>query len=102
MNKEDIKVEGRYYHEMFGWCKVTHPPNEEKALVDLEADEIEYYKMGMGYVSYKRDKESRRHVLYTPISDLHENKDFEKGDSFALRQTAMKVKLTFWDKKEND
>ena len=99
MNKADIQVGGRYYHEMFGWCKVTHPPTEEKVLVDLEADEIEYYQMGRGYVNYKRDKESRRHVLYTPITDLHKNEDFEKGDSFALRQTAMKVKLTFWDNK---
>ena len=101
MTAKDIKIKDRYYHAIFGWCVVTHPPAGDKVLVDLEADEIEYYKMGHGYVKYMRDLQSRRHVLYTPISDLLENDESELPKELAIKKMGMNPKLKFWDSKDD-
>ena len=78
-NKIEVEIGKRYYHYIFGWCTVTHPPTKDKVLVDLEADEIEYYTMGEGYKTYK-------YVPYGPlfktlpylIRRLYENYDIMK------------------------
>ncbi len=101
MEARELKVGQRVYHGVFGWCKITHPidANDVKCLVDLEADEIEYYTIGKGYASYSRDKESGLHTLYTPIKHLYESEEQAKIDTINyLRVSACNPKLIFWEK----
>lgn len=98
MKAEDLIVGNRYYHFIFGWCKLRMPPSREKAVVLLEADEIEYYVMGNGYVKYSRDKETGEHILYTPIKDLLIDDKQELTSNDLLARAALNPKLTFWDK----
>lgn len=93
----EIKVGKRLYHCIFGWCKVTHPVNnEKKTLVDLEADEISYYEMGKGYSVYKRDIQTGIHYLYTSIEDLFES-DQNLPKDCLLKQAALNPTLIFWN-----
>jgi hypothetical protein len=95
-----IKPGKRAYHAIFGWCKIETPPNSaNKCLVNLEADEIEYYVMGQGYVHYKRgeDNTGDRHILLTPIEDLFESEK-DVTDIYHLKKMALNPTLTFWDK----
>ena len=97
MDKKKIKIGKRVYHAIFGWCKVYSSVNpENKTLVNLEADEIDYYVMGQGYEHYKRD-ESGENILYTPIEDLFED-DKNIPDIFHLKKVALNPTLTFWKK----
>ena len=84
------------YHAIFGWCKITHPPLPDRVLVDLEADAIEYYIIGEGYVKYERDKKSGQHILFTPIEDLFPTEeDARKSEKHNLKKAAYNPKLTF-------
>jgi hypothetical protein len=97
MDKNEIKIGGRYYHICFGWCKVTHtvaPTN--KVLVELEADEIEYYVIGQGRENYQRNKETGRHILYTPISDLIKEKRALTHDEL-LKKATLSPRIYKWD-----
>jgi hypothetical protein len=99
MEREKVKIGERLYHCCFGWCKVTHPPTDDgKTLVDLEADEIEYYTIGKGYNAYKRPKKGEAHVLFTPVSHLYKTEQLAQSDKVAmLRRAATNPKLTFWE-----
>ena len=94
MKPKEIKIGDRLYHAIFGWCKITHPPNPDHTLIDLECDEVEYYVMGKGYVNYKRDNEGHN-IVYVPISELFKD---EKNipDILHLKKTALNPKLIFW------
>ena len=93
MKEKDIKIGMRLFHAMFGWCTVTHPvaTSTKKVLVNLEADEIEYYQIGKGYTTFKRDKKDGDHILYTPIVELLKNEDVKLSNSLALKK-----QKTFW------
>lgn len=99
MNSKEIKIGDRLYHAIFGWCKVTHPPLPDKCLVDLEADEIEYYVMGKGYVKYTRDKDGRNSLL-SPISELLKDDKQPLDGLLSLKKMACNPTLTFWKGKE--
>ena len=95
---DKVKIGQRVYHAIFGWCKVETPSNPaNKCLVDLEADEIEYYVMGQGYVHYKRgqDGTGKRHILLTPIDDLCKD-DKNIPDILHLKKMALNPTLIFW------
>ena len=98
MEAKEIKIGMRLFHAMFGWCTVTHPvaTSTNKVLVNLEADEIEYYQMGKGYATFKRDKSNGKHVLYTPIDELLKNEDAELSDSVAQKKQCLNPKIRFW------
>ena len=98
MTKNEIKIGTRLYHAMFGWCKVTAPVLKDKVLVDLEADELEYYVMGRGYVKYKRPGKNQPNILYTPITDLL-NSPEEMTDILRLGKLTLNPTVKFWDKK---
>lgn len=90
----------RRYHAMFGWCKVLDIDIEnQKALCDLEADEISYYHMGQGYATYKRDKVTNIHILSTPISDLLLDDKQPLIGLQSLKFIALNPSLKFWTKK---
>lgn len=100
MEAKEVKVGDRLYHCCFGWCKITHPvsPEDTKVLVDLEADEIEYYTIGVGYKSYARPAKGEAHVLYTPISHLYRSEESAKVDHIAqLRRSATNPTIKFWE-----
>jgi hypothetical protein len=92
-----IKTGNRLYHAIFGWCKIISSVSD-KTLVDLEADEIEYYVMGHGYVKYSRDKSTNQNILYTPTKDLFES-DSVVPKEYGLQKMALNPQLTFWKKK---
>lgn len=98
MDESKIKKGDRLYHCCFGWCTVTHPINADmKTLVNLECDELEYYKIGYGLVRSERPQKGAEHILYTPISDLYKNPDHI--DSIGkLKEAALNPTLTMWEK----
>lgn len=99
MTKQEVKINNRYYHAIFGWCTVTHPVlTNGKVLVDLEADEIKYYSIGEGYVSYRRDKKGGRNILFTSIEDLLKSDKEKLPRILALKRVAMNPELIFWNK----
>jgi len=101
MKESQIKPNTRYYHIIFGWCKTsTLPVKNGKIAVDLEADEIEYYSIGKGYIKFKREADGR-HWLITNIDDLIENEGSAWPKMGALKKQALNPHLTFWDKKLN-
>src|SRR5690242_2538394 len=93
----NIKPGMRLYHIIFGWVKVTHPPIHGKTLVAIEADEVEYYVVGKGRVTYKRQDDGT-HTVYTPISDLVESDKVQLSTEQHLRKMGYGCTLTFWDK----
>lgn len=100
MKKEELPIGTRCYHAIFGWCKVTHPivfDLNERTLVELEADEIKYYRAGEGYATFKRD-ESGAHALYTPISDLLKDDKEKLPANLALKKAALNPEIIFWKK----
>ena len=101
MKEKEIKIGMRLFHAMFGWCTVTHPvaTSTKKVLVNLEADEIEYYQIGKGYTTFKRDKKDSDHTLYTPIAELLKNEDVKLSDSLALKKRCLNPKVRFWKNK---
>lgn len=102
MKIKDIELGKRVYHFAFGWCKIDAPmavgeKGKEKILVDLEADEIEYYVMGQGRKSFQRNLKTGKHILLTPISELLLTDKLSKGNTLALQILALSPKITFWD-----
>jgi hypothetical protein len=98
MKASEIKIGKRVFHAIFGWCKIQTPANTKgECLVDLEADEIEYYVMGKGYVKYKREMDGRlnRNILLTHIDELFISEK-EVTSIMRLKKTALNPKLTFW------
>ena len=95
MKAKDIKIGKRVYHEIFGWCKITHPPNPDYTLIDLEADAVEYYVIGKGYVHYERDKKTGENIVYVPISELYQD-DKDLPPLAHLHRTALNPTLTYW------
>lgn len=95
--REKIKVGGRYYHGLFGWCKVTHPPTDNsdnaKTLIDCEAKVIEYYVRGKGMVKYEKDKGQKGQIVCVPINELFKTEE-EVPDIFGLQKLAMQLKIT--------
>jgi len=97
MEVNQIKVGDRYYHICFGWCTVTHPvAPTNKVLVELEADEIEYYVIGEGLWNYKRNKNTGRHILHTPVSDLIKEKRTLTSDEL-LKRASLSPRIYKWD-----
>ncbi len=102
---ESQKKEIRLWHFAFGWCKlidVRLKPGadlvlKEFALVDLEADEIEYYSMGIGNVNYKRNKDGH-HYFTAPLSDFFESEQAELPGILSLKHTALNPKVRFNEK----
>jgi len=95
MKNEEIKVGQRLYHIIFGWCEVTHPVNGEgKTLINLDAKEISYYKMGEGYVSYKKDPQGQN-IVYTPIVDLVKDEKVLLSKDQMLKRAAMNCTITY-------
>lgn len=94
MNANEIKIGERIYHGIFGWCKAMHPATPSgSVLVDLEADEIEYYQMGIGYKTYQRSLNGLN-ILLTPISDLLPD-DKNIPNFIHLKKMALNPKLKF-------
>lgn len=101
MNKNEIKIGDRLYHEVFGWCKVTHPVNNaNKTLIDLEADEVSYYVLGKGRLSYSRNKGvnagSNQNIVLVPIHELHKDEKFVHPPMYGLKMQALGVELKYW------
>ena len=98
METNQIKIGDRYYHICFGWCTVTHPVSTttNRVLVDLEADEIEYYVIGQGRDNYQRDKKTGKHILYTPVSDLIKEKRTLTPDEL-LKKASLSPRIYKWD-----
>lgn len=92
-----IKVGDRLYHIVFGWVNVTHPAINGMTLVDIEADEVEYYVMGKGRVGYKR-QQNGENIVYTDVSDLVESDTVKLTTEQHLRKMSYGCKLTFWEK----
>lgn len=103
MNKEQIPIGTRCYHAIFGWCTVTHPvvyddkSEQEKTLVELECDEISYLIEGK-YQTFKRDAESGRNVVYTPIDQLVKDNDEKLPPLLALKKSTYCPVITYWKK----
>lgn len=81
----------RVYHAIFEWC-VIDLLGVEKAVINCEADVIEYYVMGKGDVKYVRDKNGKQ-IVCVPVSELFEDKESVPA-IFSLQKTAMNLKLT--------
>ena len=103
MRAEEIPIGTRCFHAMFGWCTVTHPVAKEKdtdiekTLVELECDEISYLVEGE-YKTFKRDIETNRNVVYTPIDQLLKNNDEKLPPLLALKKSVYRPVITFWKK----
>ena len=89
--KKKLENGKRVFHAIFGWC-VIDALGKEKAIINCEADIIEYFIMGKGAVRYVRD-ENGRQIVCVPISELYQNEE-SVPDIFSLQKTAMNVKLT--------
>lgn len=89
------EVNNRKFHFAFGWCKITHPFTASgKTLIDLEADTVEYYVMGKGYVSYSHYAQGRN-VVFVPVNELYDSPEEAKGHpNYGLIMGCMNVKLT--------
>ena len=92
-----IKVGDRLYHIIFEWVRVTHPVINGKTLVDIEADEVEYYVMGRGRVRYKRQPDGTN-IVFTEVSDLVEGDTVKLTTEQYLRKMSYGCELTFWEK----
>lgn len=100
MRKNQIKPGLRVYHALFGWCEILYPPTKEgKVIVNLEADEIEYFTNSKGLVVSNRDKSTGKHVLLTPIKELLKN-DQNVPKELAAKKIALKAKFRVYEKKE--
>jgi len=96
MDANDIKVGEWLYHVMFGWCRVTGVHVwHQMALVDLEADEIEYYSH-VQYVKYTRLEKGARHPLYTSTENLLQDDKEKLSRKLALKKVALNPIITFW------
>ena len=91
-----MKIKDRLYHCVFGWCVVYSPIANDKVLVNLEVDEVEYYVMGKGYVKFKRERDGKN-TLLTPIEELFES-DQNIPERFRLQKLCANPKLTFYKK----
>lgn len=89
----NINLGDRLYHAIFGWCEVEGVGAHDKCLVNLEADKIEYYVMGKGYVTSERDK-SGQHILFTETSELFKSAE-EVPQKFNLMKMALNPTITF-------
>lgn len=97
---EHLVIGNRVWHFAFGWCKIQLYMNGgERAVVDLEADEITYYHMGAGYRTYKRPKKGEPHILNCPVDELFPSETKELPRILALKYTALNPTLKFWKSK---
>lgn len=93
--KSKFKNGQRVFHAIFGWC-VIDLLGIEKSIVNCDADEIEYYVMGVGYKKYVRDDYGKQ-IVCVPISELFLTEE-EVPNVFALQKIAMNLKLIFKNK----
>lgn len=93
-----IKPGQRLFHIIFGWVKVTHPVVNGSTLVDIEADEVEYYVMGKGRVRYKRQPDGTNSV-HVKVNELVESDQTKLTTEQHLFKMSKGCELTFWNKK---
>lgn len=89
--KQKFKNGQRVFHPLFGWC-VIDLLGINNVLINCEADVIEYYVMGKGYVKYERD-ENGKQIVSTHISEIFETEE-NIPPIFGLKKLAMNIKLT--------
>ena len=88
-----MKVNDKYYHAFFGWCKIFLPPLDNgKVLIDLEAKSVKYYVIGKGYVTYGRDKNGNNTVLVDK-SELFKTEDIKLSDELNLKKMCLNVTI---------
>lgn len=81
----------RVFHPLFGWSTIEIL-GIHNVLINCEADEIEYYVMGKGYVKHVRDKEGKQ-IVSTHISEIFKDEE-NIPEIFSLKKAAMNIKLT--------
>ena len=100
MKANQIKAGVRVYHAIFGWCEIVYScTSDGKTIVNLDADEIEYFTKSRGTVVSNRDKSTGKHHLLTSIDELLEN-DQNIPKALASKKIALKAKFRLHEKKE--
>lgn len=87
------------YHYAFGACTVQGRDTENCAniIVDLEADFVEYYRIGYGYKKIERDLSTRKNLFTDREAHFFKSKE-DVPKRFSIAIEALSPSIGFWGK----